>query len=162
MDKNELIRFLYRKGYIINESGQLISPKGKIRKTYINKYNRYHYCSIRINGKVFSFPIHRLAAFQKYGEKLFEQDCVRHLDGNSLNNALDNIEIVSWSDNMMDIPRDIRIAKSRNAFRHLKGYRDEEEVNKIKEYKKNHSYKETIKRFKLPSMGSLWYKLKHR
>lgn len=33
---------------------------------------------------------------------------MRHLDGNSLNNSIDNIEIGSWTDNRLDIKKEIR------------------------------------------------------
>jgi hypothetical protein len=57
-----------------------------------------------------NIAIHRLQAFQKYGDLLYEEGTVvRHLNGDPGSNAWDNIAIGTMSDNMFDIPKQIRI-----------------------------------------------------
>jgi hypothetical protein len=92
-------------------------------------------------------------AYQKYGELLFAADCVRHLNGNSLDNSYDNIEIGSWSDNMMDIPKEIRVRRSVK-------YKN---IDEIRNYYNNcKSYKETMERYGISSKGTLYHILKNR
>ena len=46
--------------------------------------------------------VHRLVAYQKYGDELYNCDCVRHCDNNKLNNTDDNILIGSHTENSYD------------------------------------------------------------
>lgn len=62
-----------------------------------------------------SYPlkVHRLQAFQKYGELLFEKGVqVRHLNNIQCDNSIDNIEIGSQSQNQLDISPKIRIERA--------------------------------------------------
>ena len=47
---------------------------------------------------------------------------MRHLDGNSLNNSIDNIEIGSWTDNRLDIKKEIRTSLAKNATKRVTKY----------------------------------------
>lgn len=107
MIKNRNIEKAYIKGYRVDEEGYLISPKGVVRKVCKNS-SGYLYTSIRINGRLSRVCVHQIAAYQKFGEDIFSAECVRHLDGNPLNNKLTNIEIGTQSENMRDIPAEIR------------------------------------------------------
>lgn len=103
---NEAIREAHRRGYIVLDDGAVISPYGTIRSQRIRgnkKKDRYYYISMAFDKKSFPLPVHKLMAFQKYGEKMFENGiCVRHLNGDSLDNAVGNIAIGTLSNNMMD------------------------------------------------------------
>lgn len=89
------------RGYYIDTEGKAFNPKGKeVRGTVNIGYKNLRF---RIDGKMVSVPFHRLQAYQKFKEKIFEKGIVvRHLDGNPLNNHWDNISIGTQSDNMMD------------------------------------------------------------
>lgn len=104
--KNKYILEANKKGYKANEDGDIISPRNKKLKLYYNKNrlrHRYYSFSIRMGKKVCTVPVHRLVAFQKYGNEVFDKDLVvRHLDGNSLNNSYKNIALGTQSDNMYD------------------------------------------------------------
>lgn len=116
---NEIIRHAVRRGYTADHTGQLFNPKGKpvkgiVRKHtrnrkgkgsgvyLIRKYNLTHptkkYCSRPISA-------HRLIAYMKYGEAVFEAECVRHLNDNSLDNSWDNIALGTYMDNHLDAVR---------------------------------------------------------
>ncbi len=142
-----------KKGYFVNKSGVAINANtGRTVGTRGKK--DYKYIGFRgDNGKVLKVYIHRLQAYQKYGEKIYDSDIVvRHLNGNSLDNSCDNIEIGTASDNMMDVPSCIRVKKSSNA---AKIYPDNVVVE-IRNMRKNgKSYKEIMEKFNISSKGTL-------
>lgn len=72
-----------------------------------------------------NFHHHRLAAYCKYGEELFNEnvDVVRHLDGNPINNSWDNIVIGTYSENELDKSPEIRSEVGRAANSHRKEVR---------------------------------------
>lgn len=151
--KNEVIKWAFERGYRINENGDLVSPKGHVFKPVIKKFG---YCttSFRMNGHIYSISYHRFAAYQKYGEIVFAAPCVRHLDGNPANNRLDNIEIGTQHDNMMDIPEDIRRTKAEYATSFVRKW-NKEEIRKY--YNKSRSYRDTMFKFNISSKGTLWF-----
>lgn len=60
---------------------------------------------VRVNGKRKSFKVyvHRLLAYQKFGDALFTDGIeVRHLDDDSRNNRWDNIGLGTHRQNMLD------------------------------------------------------------
>lgn len=80
----------------------LINPSGREVNGYPNK-DGYIRATIRYKGKAITYLVHRLAAYQKYGRRLFEPGIqVRHLDGDSSNYSLSNIAIGTASENQLD------------------------------------------------------------
>jgi HNH endonuclease len=120
---NVAIKYAYEKGYRVNPDGSVVSPLEKIRKLQCKKNNTHGLylkfnIGLKYEGKDIVYPIavHRLAAYQKFGERCFApKQVIRHIDGNSLNNKLNNIAIGTMSDNMMDIPKEIRNDKAKAA-----------------------------------------------
>lgn len=109
-----------QKGYTVTKEGQVVSPLGKVRK--LIKHGRvdkppYYRFNIGVeNGKSYPVAVHRLVAHLKCGEASLEEEIhVRHLDGNSLNNSWDNIAIGTASDNMMDVPKEVRVKNASSA-----------------------------------------------
>jgi len=97
----------YERGFKVTKDGNLISSTGKkvVGFTTSNGgYLRYNISDRRGQGfRNRSFMLHRLQAYQKFGDKLFELGLqVRHLNGNSLDNSWDNIEIGTASQNQLD------------------------------------------------------------
>jgi hypothetical protein len=142
--RNDLIKLVYNKGYrVVN--GNLFNPKKKQLKILLCKSKNYS-CYKRtfdINNIKASIPIHRLVAYQKYGDKLFEDGIlVRHKDGNSLNNLEHNILIGTHSDNMMDIPKEIRLQKAIYASSKLRRFSDKEVKDILKDREKGYTYKQ--------------------
>lgn len=155
--KNELLAI--EKGYKITINGDILNPKEKILTGTIYNKN-YKKFNIRLNEKHIPVKVHRLQAYQKFGEIIFNEDIVvRHLDGNGLNNSWDNIDIGSYSDNMMDKPKEERIRIASNAN---KKYSDEL-VLEIKAYRDlGHTYTEIMEKYNINSKGTLSYIINNR
>lgn len=68
--------------------------KDKISQGWIHK--KYGYREIRVNGK--TMPEHRYIMEQFLGRKLNRNELVHHIDGNRLNNAIENLEIMTLSE----------------------------------------------------------------
>lgn len=150
-DKYEVI--VNKRGYTVSEEGIAYNPKGeKVGHLGSGGYKRL---KVRINKKGVGVKIHRLQAYQKYGDKIYgEGVVVRHLDGDKLNNSWDNILIGTNSDNQMDIPEQIRIKRALTATSYIRKY-DKEEVKNF--HKKEKSYKKTMEKFNISSKGTLNY-----
>jgi len=104
----------FNRGYRIVD-GEVISPKGKML-TPCYAQSGYKKFGIRIPTISYGTAImlyHCLAAFQKFGDKwLYSNYVVRHLDGDYKNNNLENIEIGTQSQNILDIPVEKRKAQA--------------------------------------------------
>lgn len=148
--KNKLQIALDR-GYHVDNEGICLNKNGKQVGYKNGNYNSFN---IRIDNKFKCIRIHRLQAYQKFGTKLFKKGCVvRHLDGDSLNNSIDNIEIGTQSQNMMDVPIKMRVVKAKYASSFMKLNLD---YNKIKQFHKiKSSYKETMSKFNIKSKSTL-------
>jgi len=155
---NENLVIAYQLGYrVIN--GEVFSKTGEKLKQNVaqNGYLRFYGISgSRTDNTRNTFKIHthRLVAYQKYGDNLFDYECVRHLDGDKLNNHPANISIGSMSENMRDIP--LKVRKERASLAGRK-YTDDM-IKNIKDFY-NHvkSYSITMKKFEISSKGSLWH-----
>lgn len=147
-----------KRGYVVSVDGIAYNKNG-IQVGCIHKITNRKAICFRMNNKVTSLFTYRLQAFQKYGYKMFEKGIVvRHLNGNSLDNSWDNIVIGTQSDNMMDIPEQIRVSKAIHASSFLKKYNNDE----VKDFHSvSKSYKKTMEHFNITSKGTLNYILKN-
>jgi hypothetical protein len=150
---------VYNRGYRVDKDGILTNPKGEsIGRVEPSGNLPYHLSSVKIDGRSKKFRTHRLQAFQKFGDKMYEEGiCVRHLNGNSLDNSADNIEIGTHSDNMMDKSPEDRMKAALHATSFVRKY-DKQEVRDF--YSEHRSYKKTMDRFGISSKGTLNYILK--
>lgn len=157
-NQNKAVVLAYTKGYrVIN--GEVISPyskKPRVLEVFVTKSGvSYYRFSVRINkNKTRTVRVHRLVAYQKYGNLLFETNKeVRHLDGNSLNNMPNNIALGSRSENNLDKKPEIILRSVITASTAIRKFSDK----KMKEIKIFHdgSYKETMKKFNISSKGTL-------
>lgn len=158
MSQKEITSLSKEKGYYVDKKGLIYNKKGKslIISTSIRGYASFN---IRIKGKnpTRSF-LHRLQAYQKFGDKIFEEGIVvRHLDGNPLNNSWDNIAIGTQSDNVMDINSECRKKTATIASRTMQdSIRSYEDRCKIYEDLKNRiPYSEIMIKHKVSSKGTL-------
>lgn len=150
MNLKEALINAYENGYRVID-GVVYNPDGKVLTGTPDSHGYIMFAPTK-EDKVF---IHRLVAYQKYGNKIFEDDIqVRHLDNNYLNNFNDNIALGDQSRNMMDRPKEIRrrIAGDAN--------RKHPHVEIIEYYNETRSYKRTMLKFGLTSKGTLNYILK--
>ena len=154
MDKTNKILVAHAKGYVVTKEGKVIGVQGNELKLNDNEgYYRFNFRDFNGNNK--SLGVHRMQAYQKFGNKMFEDKImVRHLDGNSRNNSWDNIAIGTNSDNMMDISPEIRLAKAMHATSFTRKY-DKESVKAY--YNENKSYKQTMEHFNITSKGTLHF-----
>lgn len=141
------------RGYVVTEDGRLLNPKG-VEIGVINN-SGYRASMVRVMGKKVWFSHHRLQAYQKYGDKLYNPGIVvRHVNGNQLDASWENILIGTGSDNMMDIPENIRIKRAAYASSFIKKHNHQE----IRSYhEKCKSYKATMDKFGITSKGTLHY-----
>jgi len=154
----EVIQVASRKGYRVLPSGEVESPHGRMRA--LTQQSRRGRPYMRFNITVPSlgtYPVfvHQFAAFQKFGEEAFkEAACVRHLNDDSTDNRLENIELGSIHDNIMDRPESERQSHAKRASETL-SRKDWEAIDADRE--QGHSYKELMDRHGV-SKGTLSYR----
>ena len=120
----------------------------------------YYNFNIKINKKTYHVPIHRFVAYQKYGSLLFNTGMVvRHLDGVPKNNSESNIVLGTASDNMMDIPKNIRLEKSRRAAS-FKIKHSVKAVQKLRQ--EGMTYEQIMENTGITSKGTISYILNKR
>lgn len=147
-------KYLYTKGYRVTELGIILNPNNIELNPYISNRG-YYRLNVRVNKKIVECSIHRLQAYQKYGESLYNEAIeVRHLDGNKLNNSYENIVIGNHKENCQDIPESIRIARSIYAAS-FNVKHNKIEIQAF--YKECKSYKKTMERFNISSKGTLYH-----
>jgi hypothetical protein len=128
-------------GYRITADGKIVNPRGNFLNGgyHERKGLAYNYFSLsttnvpHVDKRTFRVYTHRLQAYQRFGDDIFQEGIVvRHLDGDSRNNAITNIAIGTPSDNMMDRPRHERLAHAIHASRFNRRFTDEQ-VQQIRE-----------------------------
>lgn len=148
--QEEITRLSREKGYYVDKKGDVFNKDGKsISLSSNNKGTGYKSFNIRVNGSnpTRSF-VHRLQAFQKFGDVIFKEDMViRHLNGDSLDNSFQNIGIGTLSDNMLDIPKEKRVLNASNP-KH-----DHEKI--IQDFKNGYTYKEIMEKYGITSKGTV-------
>jgi len=150
----------YRKGYRVTSEGELVSCKGEIINGCINNCGYVRF-AFRYNGKKIYCNVHRLQAFQKYGNVLFLDGVVtRHKNSLKTDNSYENILIGTHSDNQMDIPEHIRLCRSLHATSFIRKY-NKVEVSKF-HHDNGNSYKKTMAHFNISSKGTLHFILNGR
>jgi len=138
-----------QKGYYVDNNGNCFNKKNKTRALSKSKtgYLRFN---IRIGDNIHPVMVHKLQAYQKFDNKVFDSKIVvRHKNGNPFDNSIDNILIGSQSENQMDIPKQIR--KSRSRFSNIKYNHDDI----ISDYKSGLNYKEIMEKHLISSKGTL-------
>jgi len=107
----------------VKKDGTIIGVRGKPLKCLSNSNSGYLYCTLRRDGKRRILNVHQLQAYQKYGDVIFNDSIhIRHLNGNPKDNSWDNISIGTQSDNMMDIPKDVRVRSAKKAASYLRRF----------------------------------------
>jgi len=85
-----------------------VNEKGDVLNTKTNNWLKgtirdgYRYYDLRFNGCKKSKSAHRLVA-ETYLDNSENLPCVHHKDGNRLNNCIDNLQWISFSDNNLQI-----------------------------------------------------------
>lgn len=155
--RRKALLIAYEKGYRIIDGE--IYYRGKKVKGYLSKKNEYKTFGVRmLDGKLGRVSVHRLVAYQKYGDKIFEPGIeVRHFDSISTNNLEDNILIGTHSQNMMDQSTEVRLTKSLAAADACRKYSH----SKIMTMHKNGlSYLQIMKETGIKSKGTISFIIK--
>ncbi len=119
----------FTKGYRVDVDGRLISPFVDNRG-----YLRFNLKGFR-SGKSCPLLVHQLAAYQAFGEdSLMVGIQVRHLDGNPLNNCLENIAIGTASQNSMDKLPAVRLRAALIAASHQRSLSDAQVAEARRDY----------------------------
>lgn len=105
----KVLEEFFERGYYISKEGKIYNDHDAELKGWLDG----GYLRIGLRIKDYNIPksvkVHKLQAYQKYGNKIFEKGIVvRHLDGNPLNNSWDNIAIGTPSDNQRDRSKECR------------------------------------------------------
>lgn len=114
---NRALLYAHSRGIHVRDDGEIIGIRG-LRKKQLNTSGYYRITVSCGPLGVDRQPVrvHRLQAYQIYGDVIFEEGCqVRHLDSNSRNNKPDNIGIGTQSQNMFDRPAELRKEYALNA-----------------------------------------------
>jgi hypothetical protein len=142
-----------RKGYVATSAGVVLLDGSPV------KCNKHPKGYIRFTPKGSKYPvmIHRLVAYQKYGDDLFAKGIeVRHLNGDKTDNSYTNIGIGTQSDNCLDRPKEMRISCSRiaNSSRRKLSYEEVDSLRKDRE--SGMTYSQLMTRYGL-SKGTISY-----
>jgi len=113
------------RGYRVTSTGDVIGLRGRKLDLCVGSTG-YLQTGIATGGRRITLTVHRLVAYCKYGVALFDAECVRHLDGNPLNNSWDNVVLGTHSENMIDIPVSVRLAKGQVAARATRKLTDDQ------------------------------------
>lgn len=137
-----------RKGYRVTEDGDVISPLNRKLKLS-TKWGDYLAFRVKLyDGTSFSVFVHKLQAYIKFGEKMFEHGVVvRHLNNNKLDNSFDNIAIGTHTDNAMDLPISVRSLRS-SSPKH-----NHDQI--INDYKDGMSFSQLMRKYSISSKGTI-------
>ena len=142
----------YALGYRVSEDGQTVTrPLNRIVPQQCTRdgYQRFTF-GPKCNR--LTIRVHRLQAFQSFGEDLYQEGIVcRHLDGNSQNNEASNIALGTQSQNMMDRSKECRQRCAFNASRSVVKH----DHTAVVKFYKEHGFKATLNHFGITSKGTL-------
>lgn len=143
-------RFAFEQGCRISPCGTIATTGDGKRKTLWPDKNGYLHFTIYGPSGRRPIAAHRLQAFQKYGEGIYEEGLeVRHLDADQGNPSEANIVLGTKSQNAMDKPEATRVrVAGLAALKH-----DHAAVRA--HYAASRSYKKTMLAFGLTSKGTL-------
>ena len=157
---DEAVLTAYEKGYrVIN--GVVHSPfRNGPLGTYI-KYTKsrgnYAQFTIFFYGKRAHIGVHRLVAYQKFGDEVFKPGIqTRHKDGNSLNNSDDNILIGTAKENAADKTEYNKMKSVMMGATAIRKFSDEK-VNEIRSLReKGWNYPRLMAEYGIKSKGTLF------
>lgn len=145
-------------GYFVDKDGQAYSPRGN--KVGTRSKGGYLYIGIRVSKVlVIKVMVHRLQAYQKYGNKIYDRNLeIRHLNNDHTDNSFQNIGIGTHKQNMLDLPKEDRVRYAKNASGFTKKQKrisDEVAIEIKKKNQKGVSYKQLMKEYGISSLGTI-------
>lgn len=102
-DKQDLLQIPEMGNYFASLSGKIYSTKRSLEPKELSPYSHYGrskspYMRVKIDKKL--QMLHRVLASIHVGRPLLKSEVVNHIDGNTVNNHLDNLEVVSQRENV--------------------------------------------------------------
>lgn len=149
------------KGYTVDKLGNVFYKNKNVKIRQANHLKiKYYVFSVRlyINGKSISkmVKVHRLQAFQKYGNEIFKKGMqVRHHNGNHQDNSAGNILIGTNSQNQMDISKEVRIKRAANAASKKRVLTDRQIIKMNIDRDNGMTYKQLMEKYKISSKGTI-------
>ena len=113
--QRDAITYILSRWYSINERGELLRPDSSVAPTHPDQWGYLEYTTRARNHPVhgnwcIAVPVHRLVAYQKYGEAIFNRDlCICHTDNDKRNNSPSNLRLDTPSGNCQDKPKEMRV-----------------------------------------------------
>ena len=160
LSKNNIyVMETFENGYDINVKGELVRKNGSVKSIFRIDNTGYYNVTLRLPTHYRArVRIHKLQAYKKFGKKIFEKGIVvRHLNGNSLDNSWDNIEIGTMYDNNLDkcpeLRKSVATIASRKMQDNTRTY--EERCLIYEDLKNNLPYSEIMKKHNVSSKGTL-------
>lgn len=156
MNKRE--KLAHKLGYQCIPIGLILNPQGQVIGAV--KRDGYVAFAITIDGKPVEIRAHKLQAYQKFGDEVYEKGVeVRHLNGNKLDFSWENIALGTHSQNMMDKPKEERRRIAKNASSFVKKY----DYAQVIAYHNLHGSRSmTMKHFGITSTGTFHYIMKNK
>jgi hypothetical protein len=156
LQKTALI-YAYEKGYRVRDNNVYGIAKNQPLKLMCST-SGYFYFNVKINKKSVKVFLHRLVAYEKYQNKLFEPGVfVRHLNGDSKDNTFNNIYIGTQKENMLDRDPKERLKHAIKASSSIRKFTNDE-IKQIKaDYSKGLGYKALMQKYSISSKGTLHY-----
>lgn len=122
-------------GYYASEDGRIYSIRtGKIKELSQRMHKGYLHVFVRRGigrNTTVKMPAHQLVLLTHKGEKKEPNLMCRHLDGNVLNNSIDNLKWGTAQENVLDMMRHKRAACLRKGQDSLASKLKESDVKKI-------------------------------
>lgn len=147
----------YEKGYRVKDNlvyGIVKKQPLKLRCSQAG----YFYFNIKLGSKTLNVFLHRLVAYEKYQNKLFEPGIlVRHLNGDRKDNSFENICIGTQTENMLDRDPKERLRHAMKASSFIRKFTNDQ-VTQIKtDHSNGFGYKALMEKYCISSKGTLHY-----
>ncbi len=157
---NKLMVYASKRGYVADKDGAIYF-KGRKRSLVIDSRGYLNFCVSMYNevrGKriISRVWVHRLQAYQKYGDDMFKEGVqVRHFNSNNKDNSSDNILIGTPSQNAMDKPEHLRKSMAINASYKNRILTNEQVKELIIDRSEGMSYGKLMKKYNISSKGTI-------
>lgn len=143
--------------YAVSNYGNLKNIKNNKIKTKRINTNGYYYVSLSKNGKSIVKSLHGLIA-KTFLDKKIEDKLIDHIDGNKLNNRIENLRYTNYSDNTKNAYLNNKnlSKKLRKVFKFNENYKLVKIYNSLSECRKDNNFKYNSKINNLSKYKNLW------
>ena len=152
----ELLLEAIQRGYTVDGDGDVYGPSGR-RLARRACGSGYRAIAMKIEGRVVNVEVHRIAAYQRYGEAIFQDGIeVRHLDGDCTNNRADNLALGTPSQNSMDRLAEVRRSMAVHASAKRRRLTDDDEIALCNDRRAGMEFRDLAAKYQV-SVGAAHY-----